>query len=115
MGRGRPRSRELIGGIDVSVIGIPEILAGLVLRACLQPLTTGGGDVLEHTTALKHACDLNDVVLAVDAEQSELPVAATAGGVDVAAQSGLPRTRDHLLKRRIRKHETVVATRPRKG
>ena len=24
--------------------------------------------VLEHTTALKRACDLNDVVLAVDAE-----------------------------------------------
>src|SRR5262249_29252144 len=47
------------------------------------------------------ALDPNDVVLAVNAEQSELPVAVTAGGVDVAAQSSLARTSDHLLKRRI--------------
>src|SRR5262249_589070 len=35
-------SAELIRGIDEGVIGIHEILAGLVLRACLQPLTARG-------------------------------------------------------------------------
>src|SRR5262249_50489270 len=100
--RRRQLSRELIGGIDEGVIGIDEIWAGLVLRARLQPLAAGGGHVLEHAAALKHARHLYDVVLAVDAKQSELPIAATAGGVDVAAQSGLARTSDDLLKRRIR-------------
>src|SRR5262249_12688349 len=98
--RRRQLSRELVGGIDEGVIAIDEILAGLVLRARLQPLTAGGGHVLEHAAALEHARDLDDVVLAVGAKQSELPVAATAGGVDVAAQSRLARTSDHLLKRR---------------
>src|SRR6516225_10029493 len=99
--RRRQLSRELIGGIDEGVIGIDEIWAGLVLRARLQPLAAGGGHVLEHAAALKHARHLYDVVLAVDAKQSELPIAATAGGVDVAAQSGLARTSDDLLKWRI--------------
>src|SRR5499427_4003422 len=99
--RRRQLSRELIGGIDVGVIGIHEILAGLILCARLQPLASGGGNVLEHAAALKRALDLYDVVLAVDVEQSELPVAATAGSVDVAAQSRLARTSDHLLERRI--------------
>src|SRR5262245_41004523 len=107
----RQLSRELIGGINEGVIGIDEILAGLVLRARLQPLAAGGGNVLEHATALKHARDLYDVVLAVGAKQSELPVAATAGGVDVAAQSGLARTSDHLLKRRIRYQESFQQAR----
>src|SRR5262249_49840611 len=107
----RQLSRELIGGIDVGVIGIHEILAGLVLRARLQPLAVGGGNVLEHAAALKHARDLNDVVLAVDAEQSELPVAATTGSVDVAAESGLARTRDSVLKPGMRSHRTVAPTR----
>src|SRR5260221_140268 len=88
-----------------------EVLAGLILRACLQPLTAGGGYVLEHAAALKRARDLNDVVLAVDAKQSKLPVAAPAGGVDVAAQSGLARSSDHLLKRRIRYQEPFQQTR----
>src|SRR6516165_4932539 len=99
--RRRQLSRELVGGIDEGVIGIDEILAGLVLRACLQPLAAGGGNVLEDAATLNHALDLYDVVLAVGAKQSELPVAATAGGVDVAAQSRLARTSDHLLKRRV--------------
>src|SRR6516164_1495294 len=103
--RRRQLSGELISGIDEGVIGIHEILAGLVLRARLQPLAAGGGHILEHAAALKHARDLYDVVLAVGAKQSELPVAATAGGVDVAAQSGLARASDHLLKRRIRYQE----------
>src|SRR5215468_8720063 len=103
--RRRQLSRELVGGIDEGVIGINEILAGLILRARLQPLAAGGGNVLEHAAALEHARDLDDVVLAVGAKQSELPVAATAGGVDVAAQSGLARASDHLLKRRIRYQE----------
>src|SRR5262245_51312419 len=103
--RRRQLSRELVGGIDEGIIGIHEILAGLVLRPRLQPLAAGGGHVLEHAAALKHARDLYDVVLAVDAKQSELPVAATAGGIDVAAQSGLARTSDDLLKRRIRYQE----------
>src|SRR5262245_21905784 len=103
--RRRQLSRELVGGIDEGVIGIDEILAGLVLRACLQPLAAGGGNVLEHAATLNHALDLYDVVLAVGAKQSELPVAATAGGGDVAAQSRLARTSDHLLKRRIRYQE----------
>src|SRR5262245_47459220 len=50
-------------------------------------------------------------MLAVDAKQPELPVAATAGGADVAAQSGLARTSDDLLKRRIRYQETFQQTR----
>ena len=41
--RRRQLSREPVGGIDEGVIGIDEILAGLVLRARLQPLTAGGG------------------------------------------------------------------------
>src|SRR6516162_4262639 len=109
--RRRKLSRELIGGIDEGVIGINEILAGLVLRACLQPLAAGGGNVLEHAAALKHALHPYDVVLAVGAKQSELPVTATAGSVDVAAQSRLARTSDHLLKRRIRYQESFDQTR----
>src|SRR5262249_37887619 len=109
--RRRQLSRELVGGIDEGVIGIDEILAGLVLRARLQPLATGGGHVLEHAAALEHARDLYDVILAVDAKQSELPVAATAGSVDVAAQSGLARTSDHLLERRIRYQEPLQEAR----
>src|SRR5215470_15787389 len=109
--RRRQLSRELVGGIDEGVIGIHEILAGLVLRARLQSLAAGGGHVLEHAAALKHARDLYDVVLAVDAKQSELPVAATAGRVDVAAQSGLARTSDDLLKRRIRYQKTFQQAR----
>src|SRR5262249_2239599 len=54
---------------------------------------------------------LYDVVLAVDAKQSELPIAATAGGVDVAAQSGLARTSDDPLKWRIRYPETFQQAR----
>src|SRR5262249_39908607 len=81
------------------------------LRACLQPLAAGGGNVLEHAAALKHARDLNDVVLAVNAERSELPIAAAAGGVDIAAQSGLARTSDDLLKRRIRYKESFEQAR----
>src|SRR5215813_11027971 len=109
--RRRQLSRELVGGIDEGVIGIHEVLAGLILRARLQPLAAGGGHVLEHAAALKHARDLDDVVLAVGAKQSELPVAATAGSVDVAAQSRLARTSDHLLKRRIRYQESFDQTR----
>src|SRR5262249_41207896 len=86
---------------DEGVIGIHEKLAGLVLRTCLQSLATGRGNVLKHAAALKQARDLNDVILAVSTKQSKLPVAATAGGVDVAAQSGLARASDDLLKRWI--------------
>src|SRR5262249_33124244 len=75
---------------------------GLVLRAGLQPLAAGGGHVLKYAAALKRARDLNDVVLAVGSEQSEFPVAAAAGGGDVAAQSGLGRTSGHFAKRGIR-------------
>src|SRR5262249_25052291 len=96
--RRRQLSREPVGGIDEGVIGIDEILAGLVLRARLQPLAAGGGHVLEHAAALEHARDLDDVVLAVSAKQSELPVAATAGGIDVAAESSLPRASGRLLR-----------------
>src|SRR5262249_61441338 len=74
-------------------------------------LAASGGQVLKHAAALKHARDLYDVVLAVDAKQSELPIAATAGGIDVAAQSGLARTSDDLLKRRIRCQETFQQAR----
>src|SRR5262249_56320650 len=74
-------------------------------------LAASGGQVLKHAAALKHARDLYDVVLAVDAKQSKLPVAATAGGIDVAAQSGLARTSDDLLKRRIRCQETFQQAR----
>src|SRR5262249_57495424 len=40
-----------------------------------------------------------------ESNQSGLPIAATGGGVDVAAQSGLARTSDDLLKWRIRYQE----------
>src|SRR5262249_17390431 len=65
------------------------------------PWARGGGNVLEPAAALKRARDLFGVVLAVGANPSELPAAATAGSVDVAAQSRLARTSDHLLERRI--------------
>ena len=84
--RRRQQAGELVGGIDKGVVGIDEILRGLVLRARLEPLPAGAGDVLEDAAALEKARDLDDVVLAVGAEQAELPVAAAAGGVDVAAQ-----------------------------
>src|SRR5262249_18049454 len=75
------------------------------------PWARGGGNVLEPAAALKRARDLYDVVLAVGAKHSELPVAATAGSVDVAAQSGLARTSDHLLERRIGYQEPLQQAR----
>src|SRR5262249_30840404 len=71
-------------------------------------------NVLEHAAALKRALDLYDVVLAVGAKHSELPVAATAGSVDVAAQSRLARTSDHLLERRIGYQEPLQQARPQR-
>src|SRR5262249_56015831 len=67
-------TRKLIGGIDKPVIDIEEPWRGLVLRSCLQTLSTGCRDVLEHAAALDDACDLDDVVLAVGSEQPEFPV-----------------------------------------
>jgi hypothetical protein len=101
-----PRIRR----IDEGVIGINEILAGLVLRACLQSLAACKGNVLEHAAALKHARDLNDVVLAVGMEQPELPVAATAAGIDVSTEPGLNGFRNHLLQRRIGHQEPLQQT-----
>src|SRR5262249_35547619 len=99
--RRRQLSTELIGGIDEGVIGINQILASLVLRAGLQPLAACKWNVLERTAPLKDARDLNDVVLAVGMEQPELPVAATAAGIDVSTEPGFNGFRNHLLQRRI--------------
>src|SRR5262245_37414954 len=94
-------SAELIGGIDEGVIGINQILASLVLRAGLQPWEACKWNVLERAAPLKDARDSNDVVLAVGMEQPELPVAATAAGIDVSTEPGFNGFRNHLLQRRI--------------
>src|SRR6516162_11854892 len=104
--RRRQLSRELVGGIDESVIGVEDVLSRLVVGTRFQPLAACKGNVLEHASALDDAGDLNDVVLAVGMEQPELPVAATAAGIDVSTEPGLNGFRNHLLKRRIGHKET---------
>src|SRR5262249_12659665 len=94
-------STELIGSIDESIIGVDEVLSRLVVGTRFQPLAACKWNVLEHAAPLKHARDLNDVVLAVGMEQPELPVAATACGTDVSTEARLDGFRNHLLQRRI--------------
>src|SRR5262249_6684078 len=73
----------------------------LVLRPCLQALSTGGRDVLEHAAALDDACDLDNVVLTVGTEQSELPVQPPTVDLYVTPQPGFLGARNDLLERRI--------------
>src|SRR5262249_33562541 len=101
---------ELIGGIDEGVVGVEEPWGSLVLRSRLQALSTGARDVLEHAAALDDACDFDDVVLAVGAEQPELPVEPSVVDLYVAAQAGFLRARNDLLERRIRYQESFQQT-----
>src|SRR6516164_10932304 len=109
--RRRQLSRELVGGIDESVIGVDEVLSRLVVGTRFQPLAACKGNVLEHASALDDARDLNNVVLAIGMEQPELPVAATATGIDVSTEPGLNGFRNHLLQRRIGHKEPLQQTR----
>src|SRR5262245_59438695 len=102
---------ELIGSIDESIIGVDEVLSRLVVGTRFQPLAACKWNVLKHASALDDARDLNNVVLAVGMEQPELPVAATAVGVDVSTEPSLNGFRDHLLQRRIGHKEPLQQTR----
>src|SRR3954469_7103044 len=83
--RRRQQAGELVGGIHQGVVGIKEILLGLVVDAGFHTLPARGGDVLEHAPALENARNLDDVAFAVGTEQPKLPVASTAGIVEVSA------------------------------
>src|SRR5262245_57873408 len=104
-------SAELISGIDESIVGVDEVLSHLVVGTRFEPLAACKWNVLEHAAALKQARDLNDVVLAVGMEQPELPVAATATGIDVSTEPGLDGLSNHLLTRRIGHKEPLQQTR----
>src|SRR5262245_14542775 len=104
-------STELISGIDESIIGVDEILSRLVVGTRFQSLAACKWNVLKHASALDDARDLNNVVLAVGMEQPELPVAATAAGIDVSTEPSLNGFRDHLLQRRIGHKEPFQQTR----
>src|SRR5262249_36811 len=80
-------SSELIGSMDESIIGVHEVLSRLVVGTRFQPLAACKWNVLEHASALDDARDLNNVVLAVGMEQPELPVAATAAGIDGSTET----------------------------
>src|SRR5262245_6888697 len=107
----RQLSGALISSIDESMIGVDEVLSRLVVGTRFQPLAACKWNVLEHASALDDARDLDNVVLAVGMEQPELPVAATATGIDVSTETSLNGFRDHLLQRRIGHKEPLQQTR----